>query len=142
MVTHREVGSVFKALADPVRRRILDRLAVKGLPVREIAARFPVSRPAISKHLRVLRQAGLVRVERLGRERVYTLVAGRPALAGDWLTALEAGRPVEESRWISITGPVRLASPVTGSCQVEPNGSIKKEHTAPCGQVVPPNAWS
>ena len=98
MVTYREVGSVFKALADPVRRRILDRLAVKGLPVREIAARFPVSRPAISKHLRVLRQAGLVRVERLGRERVYTLVAGRPALAGDWLTALEAGRPVEESR--------------------------------------------
>ena len=102
MVTHRELGSVFKALADPVRRRILDRLAGETLPVREIAARFPVSRPAISKHLRVLRQAGLVREERLGRERVYTLVRGRSALAGDWLTALEAGRPVEQSRSLPV----------------------------------------
>ena len=66
-------SSVFDAIADPTRRAILDRLRDGGLAVNEIASRFEVSRPAISKHLRVLHQAHLVMEAREGRNRVYTL---------------------------------------------------------------------
>lgn len=65
----------FRALADPKRRAILDLLAAGPLPVRAIAAHFPeISRPAVSKHLRMLREGGLVIEERSGRERYYSIV--------------------------------------------------------------------
>src|SRR5262249_100071 len=63
----------FRAVADPTRRAVLDLLRRGSLPAGEIAGRFPVSRPAISKHLRVLRPAGLVREGKAGRQRVYRL---------------------------------------------------------------------
>src|SRR5215468_9091703 len=66
-------SAVYNAIADPTRRAILDRLRDGGLAVNEIASRFEVSRPAISKHLRVLHQAHLVQEEREGRNRVYRL---------------------------------------------------------------------
>jgi DNA-binding transcriptional ArsR family regulator len=65
--------SVFHAVADPTRRAILDRLRDGGRPVHEIAGGFDVSRPAISKHLRVLHEAQLVTEVREGRQRVYRL---------------------------------------------------------------------
>src|SRR5690242_16737919 len=72
MVT--QESTVYQAVADPTRRAILDRLRdADGLAVNEIASRFDVSRPAISKHLRVLHQANLVREARDGRNRVYRL---------------------------------------------------------------------
>ncbi|MGH7628380.1 MAG: ArsR/SmtB family transcription factor [Gemmatimonadales bacterium] len=64
---------VFRAVADPVRRRILDQLQARALPVHAIAARFPISRPAVSRHLRILRSARLVRQRRSGREQVYEI---------------------------------------------------------------------
>ncbi|HWC98701.1 MAG TPA: metalloregulator ArsR/SmtB family transcription factor [Candidatus Sulfopaludibacter sp.] len=64
---------VFHAVADVTRRAILDHLRQGAQPVHEIARAFPVSRPAISKHLRVLYDANLVREERLGRQRMYHL---------------------------------------------------------------------
>lgn len=64
---------VFAALADPARREVLTALGVRELSAGEIAALFPVSRPAVSRHLRVLREAGLVRDELVGRRRVYRL---------------------------------------------------------------------
>ena len=64
---------VFAAVGDPTRRRVLDLLRRGELPVRRIAAPFAVTRPAISQHLRILREAGLVRVRRQGRERRYRL---------------------------------------------------------------------
>jgi|SRR4051812_41010301 DNA-binding transcriptional ArsR family regulator len=64
---------VFRAVADPTRRAILDRLRAGAAPVNALAADFEQSRPAISKHLRVLRQARLVREQRMGRERLYQL---------------------------------------------------------------------
>jgi len=67
--------AVFRALSDPTRRAILDGLRTGRRPVGEIAARFPVSRPAISRHLRVLRRARLVLEERQGRVRWYALNA-------------------------------------------------------------------
>jgi len=63
----------FQALADPTRRAVLDLLRRGSQPAGQIANAFPVSRPAISKHLRLLRRAHLVREHREGRHRVYQL---------------------------------------------------------------------
>lgn len=63
----------FQALADPTRRAVLDLLRRGRQPAGQIASAFPVSRPAISKHLRLLRRAHLVREHREGRHRVYQL---------------------------------------------------------------------
>jgi len=67
---------VIHALADPTRRSLLERLRDGPLCVLELAANTPVSRPAVSQHLRVLRDAGLVRSSRIGRRRVYALDPG------------------------------------------------------------------
>src|SRR5882672_2642070 len=67
------VGAVFGALVDPTRRAVLDLLRQGSLPAGVIARAFPVSRPAISKHLRLLRRAHLVSEHREGRNRVYQL---------------------------------------------------------------------
>jgi DNA-binding transcriptional ArsR family regulator len=64
---------VFRAIADPTRRAILDRLRAGPANAGALAADFRASRPAISKHLRVLREARLVIDARVGRERVYTV---------------------------------------------------------------------
>ena len=63
----------FSALSDPTRRAVLDLLREGSLPAGRIAQAFPVSRPAISKHLRLLRRAHLVRQRRAGRQRFYQL---------------------------------------------------------------------
>jgi DNA-binding transcriptional ArsR family regulator len=64
---------VFAAIASPVRRQLLDALWAGPLAVRDLAASFEVSRPAVSQHLAVLRAAELVTEERVGRERRYRL---------------------------------------------------------------------
>ena len=66
-------SAAFRALADPTRRAVLDLLLRGSLPAGVIARAFPVSRPAISKHLRLLRRAHLVRERREGRRRLYQL---------------------------------------------------------------------
>ena len=65
--------ATFQAVADPTRRAVLDLLRRGSQPAGAIAQAFPVSRPAISKHLRLLRRAHLVREHREGRHRVYDL---------------------------------------------------------------------
>jgi DNA-binding transcriptional ArsR family regulator len=65
----------FPALADPVRRELLRTLARRPARVVDLAASHPISRPAVSRHLRVLVDAGLVRAETHGRERHYALLA-------------------------------------------------------------------
>jgi DNA-binding transcriptional ArsR family regulator len=64
---------VFRAISDPTRRAILDRLRGGAAPVNVLASDFSSTRPAISKHLRVLKEARLVREQRVGRERLYQL---------------------------------------------------------------------
>jgi DNA-binding transcriptional ArsR family regulator len=68
-------ADVFQAVADGVRRSILHRLRSGGLAVNEIARGFPISRPAISKHLRILAASNLVLEQRQGRRRIYRLNA-------------------------------------------------------------------
>ena len=65
--------AVFRAIADPTRREILGLLRQRKHTVNELASNFRTSRPAVSKHLRVLRQARLVTDTRVGRERLYAV---------------------------------------------------------------------
>ena len=86
----------FAAIADPTRRAILDRLRRGEAPVAELAAGFAMSRPAVSKHLRVLRDARLVRERRGGedgRQRVYHLTAAPLQAVAEWAAAYEAFWP-------------------------------------------------
>jgi DNA-binding transcriptional ArsR family regulator len=77
--------ATFHALADPTRRAVLDLLRRGSQPAGEIAGAFPVSRPAISKHLRLLRRAHLVREHREGRHRVYQLNPEPLRAVDNWL---------------------------------------------------------
>jgi DNA-binding transcriptional ArsR family regulator len=77
--------ATFQALADPTRRAVLDLLRRGSQPAGEIAQAFPVSRPAISKHLRLLRRAHLVREHREGRHRVYQLNPEPLRAVDSWL---------------------------------------------------------
>ncbi len=60
---------VFQAIADPVRREIIDILANQELSVNEVAEKFNISRPAVSKHLKILDECGILSFEKRGRER-------------------------------------------------------------------------
>jgi DNA-binding transcriptional ArsR family regulator len=77
--------ATFQALADPTRRAVLDLLRRGSQPAGEIAGAFPVSRPAISKHLRLLRRAHLVRAHREGRHQVYQLNPEPLRAVDSWL---------------------------------------------------------
>jgi DNA-binding transcriptional ArsR family regulator len=80
----------FAALADPTRRRILALLAKRDRTVLEIARHFPVSRPAISKHLRLLRESGLVTETKMGRERVQRFNGSALQPVSEWVRYYEA----------------------------------------------------
>ncbi|MGK5679132.1 ArsR/SmtB family transcription factor [Actinoplanes sp. URMC 104] len=80
---------VFGALANPVRRRLLEALRDGPLPAGELAGRFALSRPAVSEHLAVLRHARLVTEEPRGRHRYYHLAAEPLAEVDDWLHPFE-----------------------------------------------------
>jgi DNA-binding transcriptional ArsR family regulator len=73
------------ALADPTRRRILELVADGERSAGEIASHFATSRPGVSRHLRVLRDAGLVRVREDGQRRLYSLDAAPLAELDAWL---------------------------------------------------------
>ena len=87
--------AAFAALSDPTRQQVFQRLQSGGLPVGDIARDLPVSRPAVSQHLKVLKEAGLVTSRADGTRRVYYidphgLAAIRTWLDQFWAAALEA----------------------------------------------------
>ena len=84
------LDSTFAALADPTRRAILKRLAQGEASVNELAAPFPMSVQAVSKHLHALSDAGLVHARREGRETRYTLTPAPLADAMRWMTEVGA----------------------------------------------------
>ncbi len=84
------MDEVAGAIADPVRREILEMLRAEArLSAGQIAERFAISRPAVSRHLRVLRESGLVRDELVGRQRFYVLDASRLTPLARWLAAFD-----------------------------------------------------
>ena len=90
---------VFEAISDPVRREILVALAREGtLSAGEIAGRFAISRPAVSRHLRVLRESGVVRDEVSGRRRIYRLTGDGLEPVRTWLAELSPV-PAADAVW-------------------------------------------
>ncbi len=85
-----QLSQVFGALADPTRRAILLRLADGDLPVRELAAPFPMTQPAISRHLKVLEGAGLISRTRRATARLSHLEAEPLREATEWLARYQA----------------------------------------------------
>ena len=101
-------GESLGALADPTRREIFERLAERPQAVGELAGGMPVSRPAVSQHLKVLKDAGLVVDRRAGNRSIYQLNPdGIEALRGYldqfWKQALTAFKSVVEQREEEVT---------------------------------------
>jgi DNA-binding transcriptional ArsR family regulator len=84
-MSNQAVDVVFDALGEPVRRRILELLHDGPTPVGRLAERLPVGRPAVSKHLRVLSNAGLIEHRSVGTRNLYLLAPGGMAVAQQWL---------------------------------------------------------
>lgn len=90
---------MFKALADPTRRRILYDLRKGELSAGELASHFPISGPSVSRHLAVLKSAGLVTERRQANKVFYSLVIERLATSvGSFLASLEPERPARSHR--------------------------------------------
>ncbi len=89
MVAHNCEQDVFGAISHPARRRMLDLLLEADRSVNTIAGHFQMSRPAVSQHLRILLDAGLVSEQRHGRERRYRLVPARLRSVRDWVSHYE-----------------------------------------------------
>ncbi|MGE4250102.1 MAG: ArsR/SmtB family transcription factor [Parvibaculaceae bacterium] len=79
------IDGVFRALADPTRRRVLERLSTRPGSVSELAAPFKMALPSFVEHLKILERSGLVSSRKAGRVRTYAIVPGRLKLAEDWL---------------------------------------------------------
>jgi DNA-binding transcriptional ArsR family regulator len=79
----------FGALADPTRRHLLEQLAVRDLAVSDLMTGLDMSQPAVSQHLRVLREAGLVTARKDGRHRYYRLRPAALTELRDWVEELE-----------------------------------------------------
>lgn len=79
------VDRVFRALSDPTRRNVLERLSMRPASASELAAPYDMALPSFVEHLKVLETSGLVRSHKTGRVRTYELAAGQLKLAEDWL---------------------------------------------------------
>jgi DNA-binding transcriptional ArsR family regulator len=82
--------NALEALSDPTRRQIIELLAERERNAGEIAAEFPVSRPAVSRHLRVLRERGLVQTRTEGQQRIYSLDPAPLIELDEWLAHYRA----------------------------------------------------
>ena len=116
---------VFGALADPVRRSLLAELAAEPRRVVDLAAGRPISRPAVSKHLRLLLEAGVVTVTEQGRERYYGLEPGALAPVAAYVAGLVA-RPVPEQALDALETEVRR----TTRSRRSPTRPAQQEETA------------
>ena len=85
MVTYTTRRDVFQAIADPHRRAIINLLAAKRLTLNGVAENFSISRPAISKHIKILSECGLVDVEQQGRERYCQIKLEKLGEVSNWI---------------------------------------------------------
>jgi DNA-binding transcriptional ArsR family regulator len=121
--SHERQGRLLDALGDPTRRAIFEHLGERPSAVVDLAARMPVSRPAVSQHLKVLKDAGLVRDRKVGAKRVYSLdpagLAGlRDYLDRFWNTALHSFKARVEQP--THKSEAAAESPVTDSKEKKP----------------------
>jgi DNA-binding transcriptional ArsR family regulator len=85
MVNYKRLGDVFGALADPTRRRMIERLARRPMTIGEMSEGFSISQPGISKHVKVLERAGLLKREIVGREHRCRIAPQAMEAASSWL---------------------------------------------------------
>jgi DNA-binding transcriptional ArsR family regulator len=128
-MSNQSAETVFDALGEPVRRRILELLHDGPTPVGRLAERLPVGRPAVSKHLRVLSDAGLIEHHSAGTRNLYALAPDGMTAAQQWLvrtwdTAL-AAYAAEVSRAAAGPGRAQAGQPVPPP--VPPNANTTKE---------------
>ena len=107
--------AVLVALADPTRCRIIEILHKGPQPVHILAGSFDISRPAISRHLRVLKQARLISEKKAGRENRYALHAARLKPVRDWLDAVQGAATKPETRPVADKAVRVAAMPVATS---------------------------
>lgn len=117
---------VLDALGDPTRRAVLERLVRGPLPVGSLAEGLPVSRPAVSQHLRVLREAGLVSDRQVGTRRIYAvdpagIAAVREYWDQFWSHALDQYRALAESEAARQAGDADIGGPVGPQAKGEGN---------------------
>lgn len=120
-----------QALADPIRREILRMVRDTPLSAGAIAGAFSVSRPAVSRHLRVLREAGLVIDEPSGRERVYRIelapLAEVEAYLAELRVSVEDERAGWERRFMALETEVHRVRARTKTVRTKPMDDRKKE---------------
>ncbi len=76
---------VFQAIADPVRRDIIGLLANESLTVTHVSENFEISRPAISKHIKILKECGIIRIHKKGREHYCEILPKNLLPVSDWI---------------------------------------------------------
>lgn len=125
------MDSAIQALADPIRREILRMVRDAPLSAGVIAGAFSVSRPAVSRHLRVLREAGLVVDEASGRERVYRLELAPLAEVAAYLAELRVSPDDERAGWerrfMALETEVYRVRAQGKPARTKPIGDRKKE---------------
>lgn len=125
MVTEQagQPSAAFGAIAHPIRRAILDHLRDEELAAGELASRFPVSRPAIARHVKVLRRAGLVRERRRAQSRLYALEPRALAEVDRWLAPYRLS-------WAARLGDLKRV--------VEAGAAPDESHATPASQGETP----
>jgi DNA-binding transcriptional ArsR family regulator len=86
METRRDV---FQAIADPTRREIIDLLSKKSMNLNSIAEHFDITRPAISNHIKILNECGIIEIERIGRERMCKIQPDHLKEISSWIGKYE-----------------------------------------------------
>jgi DNA-binding transcriptional ArsR family regulator len=125
----------FSALADPTRCRVIEMLHERPMPVHELTAAFDISRPAISRHLRVLKDARLVKEEKQGRENVYSLQRARLTPMATWLDRL-GPKPAVQAEPIAIA-PKAIATPKS-KAKAEPKVKLVAARPLPMPKAPAP----
>lgn len=115
---------VFAVIADPTRRRILQALAVERLAVGELVEELGVSQPTVSKHLKVLRTAGLVETEAVGQKRFYSITPAPLTSVADWVDGL-------------LTAPVSETTPALEAVPAAKTVSVANESSEPAHETNP-----
>lgn len=115
---------VFAVIADPTRRHILQALAVERLAVGELVEELGVSQPTVSKHLKVLRIAGLVETEAVGQKRFYSITPASLASVADWVGGL-------------LTAPIAETAPALEAAPAAEAASAANESSEPAPEANP-----
>ena len=119
---------LYSALADPTRLRVLEMLHEKSRPVHELAAAFAISRPAISRHLRVLKEAGLVREVKQGRENVYSFQRAPLKTGAGWIGKYGTA-PAAKSRTVKKRDTNVIPPAVVTAAAPTPTPALKTRQT-------------